>query len=99
MRYLVSMSELKQEIKFLETQLEIIDDNVVKLNNIKDSVEWEGIGYESFLTHYTDYIDYLNNLEKRIISYIKFITSYYDKYGNKYSELRGRYSRLYDKEV
>lgn len=96
MRYLVKIGELGRKIEFLEKQLAIIDENIVNLKNVQSSVIWEGKASASFFNEYDKYLSQLNVIEENTLNLLEYLTSYYDKYGERYSELRQKYARLND---
>lgn len=91
MRYLVRIDELKQKVDFMTKQLLIIEEKITEMNNLKSSLIWEGDASRIFLNNYINYIDELNKTKKGIEVIIKYLTSYYDKYGNAYANLRRKY--------
>ena len=99
MRYLVRVGNLKQKVSFLENELKNIDDNINKLKLAKMELNWEGEARNTFNVIYDNYIEELMDLERKILSYIKFLTLYYDKYGNEYNLLRKKFLNLLDTDV
>ncbi len=99
MRYLVKVGTLKQKVDYLEEQLKNIDDQITELRKARLELKWEGEAADTFNEIYDNYIDELMDMERKILSYIKFLTSYYDKYGSEYNLLRKKFSNLINMEV
>ena len=99
MKYLVKIGDLGHKIKYLEKQLDVIYNKVNYLETYKKSVVWVGSGAESFFANYNNYITELKNIEKETLSFIEFLTTYYNRYGEEYANLRSKYKDLLDEEV
>lgn len=99
MKYLVRVNDLGQKIDYLEKQLDIINEKVNYLETYKNSVIWEGDGADTFYENYESYINELKGIEQNTLSFIEYLTTYYDKYGNTYSTLRSKYKNMLDEEL
>ena len=98
MRYLVKINDLGEKIKYLENQLDIINEKVNYLETYKSNVNWEGEGANTFYQNYDTYINELKDIEKETLSFIEFLTTYYNRYGEEYVSLRKKYRELLDEE-
>ena len=94
MRYLVKVGELIEKTDYIEKQLTIIDENIENLDRIKERIIWEGEASARFLDNYNNYIKELSNIENNILSINKYLMAYANNYGNQYSQLRKKYSKM-----
>lgn len=88
MKYLVRLDELKQKVEFMTKQLLIIEEQIEEMNKVKGSFIWEGDASKTFMNNYTKYVGELVTIRNGIEVIIKYLTTYYDKYGATYANLR-----------
>ena len=99
MRYLVKIGELGEKIDYLEKQLSIIDENINYLKKLESSIIWEGKASLKFSNYHTNYLNQLVSIENTILSYIKYLTTFYNNYGNEYLRIRQKYTNLANRRV
>lgn len=99
MRYLVKVNSIKEKTKILEKELDNIDSKINELEEAQASIVWKGEAATMFNDIYSNYLEDLYDIEKKILSYIKFLMAYSDKYGNAYSELQKKYAHLFEEEL
>ncbi len=99
MRYLVRVKELEGKIDYLSKQLDIIDENIVKLEKEKELLNWKGVACESFLKKYDRNIVKLKKIQQSTVTCIEFLIKYYDRYGEVYKKFKAKYANILNVEV
>ena len=99
MRYLVKIGELGERIDYLENQLSIIDENIDYLKNIESGIVWEGEASLRFSNYHTNYLKELSNTEKTILSYIQYLITFYNNYGEEFVRIRQKYTDLTNRRL
>ena len=94
MRYLVKFNDIKEKITFFETQLDSIVENIDNIEKLKRVVIWEGDGANSFIANIDDYVSKLRLMQDKVLDSIKFLTTFYDRYGIEYDRLTTKYAHV-----
>lgn len=99
MKYLVRVNDVKSKVDYMEQKLEIINENVKKLDALKTKLLWEGAASQRFIINYNQYISNLNQMQKMIIECIGVYELFYSRFGEEYNRLKKEYNYLYNTEV
>ena len=94
MRYLVKVGDLGEKIEYLEKHLSNIDDNINYLKSIKPNIVWEGEASIIFNRNFDEYLNKLISIEDTISSYIDYLNTFYNNYGNEFLRLRQKHTNL-----
>ena len=92
MRYLVKINDIKEKTNFFESQLDVIRENINKIESLRKIIIWEGNGATSFLESLDSQVINLRDKENTVLECIKFLTTYYDSYGSEYDRLTKKYA-------
>ena len=99
MRYFIKIGQVKEKTDLLEKELAIIDENIKKLQLLKDNLEWHGDAANQFYFNYDNYLSDLKKIQKKVIDSILFLASFYDKYSDEYLRLKTKYANILNEEA
>ena len=99
MRYFIKINEIREKLDFMEKKVDIINENIEKLELICRELNWQGDAANDFYFNYEKYVLRLKQTEHKIVNSILFLTSFYDSYGDEYARIKRKYSSIIDEEL
>ena len=98
MRYYINIEALKEKVSYMEKKLDIIQNDIEKLQQIKDNLNCEGEAANKFYLNYDNYLLSLKKAKQNITNAILFLVSFYNKYGEEYNRIKQKYSAVLSTE-
>lgn len=99
MRYIIRLGELSERIAFIEEKVDIIANEIYKIESYKGELIWEGLSKNTFVAKYDEYTTELRKILDRLIILLAFLKSYYSNYNDEYNKLKTKYDKKTMKEV
>ena len=94
MKILVKKEEISLLKKKLELELECINEEIKKMEEIKESFTWQGKSYNAFIRKYDERMNILKYKIKAIEIYVKFLDLVVVNYGEAIKEIQGEFKKL-----